>query len=192
MKQLCLFRRRLTDTQRPRLRGRNGEYECRTMPQLYQPRHSERTDTEPGRERARLFRPAPAFTLAEILLVVSMVIILMSLALVAARRMRSDAQAKQTRIALSIARNIAEEYALAVGREPLSDINSTADFVQKTRNIPACKPLYDQLRNNKLLRENTIVDAWGNELKLETTPKLVFKSAGPDGVFDTADDLQSE
>jgi general secretion pathway protein G len=113
------------------------------------------------------------FTLVELLLVIVILGMLAAVAVVNLQGVSGEAGVGATRASISAIKTAAQAYEIRTGKFP----DSIDALTQPIGDRPA--PL-----------EKKPKDAWGNDFQLRKTDKGVeIRSAGPDGSFNTQDDI---
>ena len=114
------------------------------------------------------------FTLVELLLVIVILGMLAAVAVVNLQGVQGEAGVGATRTSIAAIKSAADMYEIRTGKYP----DSVEALTQPIGDRPA--PLDD--KNTK--------DAWGNDFQIRRTDKGVeIRSAGPDGSFNTQDDI---
>ena len=114
------------------------------------------------------------FTLAEILVVIVILGMLAAVAVVKTQGMTGEVAVAATRQSIAAIKTAADMYEIRTGKFP----DSIYALAQPIGDRPA--PLDD--KNTK--------DAWGNDFQIRRSDKGVeIRSAGPDGSFNSADDI---
>ena len=122
-------------------------------------------------------KPTTAFSLTEVLLLVVVVAILLTVAFTSVNRRSEDHRVQATETSMRTLHAAVARYVTVVGERPAV----LEDLLRETRgNLPG-----------SYLPDGTIpVDGWGNPLRYYGKGDTVrFRSAGPDKVYHTADDL---
>jgi general secretion pathway protein G len=115
------------------------------------------------------------FTLIEILLVVIILGILTSLVAIKLTGKTEDAQVAATKANINTIKVAISQYEMDTGKLP----KNLKDLVKEEKHY--------------LDRETVPQDEWGNDFKYYMKGDLVkIRSAGPDGSFDTEDDIVNE
>lgn len=146
----------------------------------------------------------PAFSLIELLVVISIIAILLALSVAALTGMYSQASKNQTEVVLNQLQGVLTEYSTQTGSNPAENSStfSIEDFVDAV--YSDCQPAVKMLEtvDSKLVvmdgnNIDTINDPWGIELRYTTGGDVnaglplrrapYFASAGPDGEWGTID-----
>lgn len=118
-----------------------------------------------------------AFSLTEILLLVVVVVILGTVSMAALGRREGDQRTVATEVAMRTLHAAVARYQTVVGSRPASLDDLTREGV-------------GGLAEPILSSDAVPVDGWGNPLRYYGKGREVrFKSAGPDGVYNTVDDV---
>jgi prepilin-type N-terminal cleavage/methylation domain-containing protein len=137
---------------------------------------------------ARQTRTARGFTLIEILVVISIIIILVGTVLAIGAQVRVKSQIHQTKVTLKALDSALKEYMATGGAEPADA--STTDFVTKFNTIPACKRILGGLPGG-----GTVSDGFGNAIIYHQATSMskpgYFQSNGPNGLPNDSDDIFS-
>ena len=113
------------------------------------------------------------FTLAEILVVIVILGMLAAVALVKTQGMTGEAAVAATRQSIQSIKTACDVYKIRTGKYP----DSIDALVQPVGDRPAALDKKPQ-------------DAWGNDFQIRKTDRGVeIRSAGPDGNFNSADDI---
>jgi general secretion pathway protein G len=147
---------------------------------------------------ARARGAAAGFTLIEILLVITIILMLAGALVVYVLPQQKGAEKNTTRLLLNQVQSALDTYRLNVGSYPTEEQGGLGALL--------VKPTYE---NEKLgekwqgpyLKPGTkLVDAWGNSIRYElvdkstqtdaNTPDYKLYSVGPDGIPDTDDDIK--
>lgn len=115
------------------------------------------------------------FTLVELLLVVTILGVLASLAVMNLGGLGNDARIQATRADIATIENAVTAYEIRVGRFPENLEKLTEDIGEQAG----------------LLNKNNLTDKWGNgfNYKVQGSGHFEVRSAGPDGVMNTEDDI---
>lgn len=120
-----------------------------------------------------------AFTLMEILLVAAILVILASMATIAFRGIGTETTATLARTEIETFQNASEMFAVRHMRLP----NSLDElFLGVNGSTP-------------MMKEGDKLDPWGVEYKFSADMErdmVIIQSAGPDGQFNTADDITND
>jgi general secretion pathway protein G len=120
-------------------------------------------------------RSNSGFTLLEIMIVVAIIGILATIAVMKFGGQTKTAQVTATEATISSIRMAVGTYEMEKGKHP----ESLADLVSGEKHY--------------LDQEKVPTDAWGHEFKYYMKGDLVkIRSAGPDGAFDTEDDIENK
>ena len=113
------------------------------------------------------------FTLVELLLVIVILGMLAAVAVVNLQGVQGEAGVGATRTSISAIKSAADMYEIRTGKYP----DSVEALTQPIGDRPA-------------LLEKKPQDAWGNDFQLRRKDKgIEIRSAGPDGSFNTQDDI---
>lgn len=134
-------------------------------------------------------RAAAGFTLIEILLVVGIIAILMGAVLMNTRGFRDSAKITATQQKLMTVYGAVQQYEINAKTLPSSD-----QGLQALVSRPGGRP--EPRMWVQLLKEEQLLDSWNNPFKYYTPARdnsdaFEILSAGPDGQFETQDDISS-
>lgn len=125
--------------------------------------------------RNRTARRRAGFTLVELLLVIAILATLATVVVVNVSGFGADAKINATRTSISSIKTAIGLYEVSMGKFP----NSLDDMTVEIGSKPA------------LLEKDSLFDSWGTAFQYKKTGvgKFEIRSAGPDGQFNTEDDV---
>jgi len=131
-------------------------------------------NTMPSPRRAIRREPTHGFTLLEIMVVIALISLLTTGVAVGALKMLEDSKKKQAATDAASLASVAEAFVITHGDQ----------------NCPTPEELS---RDGLLSHRSKIEDPWGTTYRIRCEPSYaVASSAGPDGAFDTGDDIHSD
>lgn len=127
------------------------------------------------------------FTLIEILVVVSIIIILLGAVVAIGSNIRNSSYTRATQGTLQTLNSAARAYREITKKEP------TAAYYTEFKSIPECLKHINRLPPSAI-GSNTVLDAWGNSIDYipaGALPEGYFRSVGADGIANNTDDIRS-
>jgi len=139
------------------------------------------------------------FTLIELLVVMAIIAVLSAGAIKVAQNVRLKAQKRNTQGTIAILCDALQEYFDYKGSFPAGngEPDSIIDAYIALNELPQSEKILGKLSGTATERQGgavVFIDAWKNELRYDNPVNgnfPIIKSAGPDGVFDSADDIIS-
>ena len=150
---------------------------------------------------SRLLRPASrlaGFTLIEILLVITIILMLAGALVVYVLPQQKGAEKNTTRLLLNQVQSALDTYRLNIGSYPTEEQGGLGALLVKP--TFENEKLGDKWQGPYLKPGTKLEDAWGNKIRYELADKTVqtdpgapdykLYSVGPDGIPDTDDDIK--
>ncbi|HXP61242.1 MAG TPA: type II secretion system major pseudopilin GspG [Dongiaceae bacterium] len=152
-------------------------------------------------KNSRLLRPASrvgGFTLIEILLVITIILMLAGALVVYVLPQQKGAEKNTTRLLLNQVQSALDTYRLNIGSYPTEEQGGLGALLVKP--TFENEKLGDKWQGPYLKPGTKLEDAWGNKIRYELVDKTVqtdpgapdykLYSVGPDGIPDTDDDIK--
>jgi general secretion pathway protein G len=153
------------------------------------------------KNNSRASRPASAaagFTLIEILLVITIILMLAGALVVYVLPQQKGAEKNTTRLLLNQVQSALDTYRLNIGQYPTEEQGGLGALLVKP--TFENEKLGDKWQGPYLKPGTKLEDAWGNKIRYELVDKSVqtdpgapdykLYSVGPDGIPDTDDDIK--
>jgi prepilin-type N-terminal cleavage/methylation domain-containing protein len=134
-------------------------------------------------------RVTHGFTLIEILVVVSIIIILLGAVVAIGSNIRNSSYARATQGILQTLAQAAKQFRDTTKKEV------SGGYLGDFKSVPQCLQIINRIPASNVTG-STVLDAWGNAIIYNTStsanlPEGYFQSIGPDGIANNTDDLRN-